>query len=123
VPFAASNHLVTHNQTYFDKINSKTPNKPKQNQTTHLLRQCPNNRQHVTHRRTHWQRWVTMSGQTTPVTSSFPAKPNWKTLKNTNSTSKIDSNASKIDSNTSKIDSNASKINSNDSKLFFFIQI
>jgi hypothetical protein len=30
VPFAASNHMVTHNQAYFDKINSKTPNKPKQ---------------------------------------------------------------------------------------------
>jgi hypothetical protein len=28
--FAASNHMVTHTQAYFDKINSKTPNKSKQ---------------------------------------------------------------------------------------------
>jgi hypothetical protein len=119
--------MVTHNQAYFDKINSKTPNKPKQKPNHPLLRQRPNNRRHVTtdeltgdggspflakqlrrllhfrpnhppapatskqpatrnHRRTHWRRWVTISGQTTPATSSFPAKPNRKTLKNTNST-------------------------------------
>jgi hypothetical protein len=29
-PFAASNPIVTHNQAYFDKINSKTSNKSKQ---------------------------------------------------------------------------------------------
>jgi hypothetical protein len=32
--FTASNHMITHNQAYFDKINSNTLNKPKQNQTT-----------------------------------------------------------------------------------------
>ena len=49
--------------------------------------------------------------------SSFSAKLNWKTPKNTNPTSKIYSNASKIDFNASTIDSNASTIDSNASKL------
>jgi hypothetical protein len=112
--------MITHNQAYFDKINSETPNKPKQKPNHPLLWQRPNNRQHVTHRRTHWRLWVTISGQTTPVTSSFLAKPNRKTLKNTNSTSKIDFNASKIDSNTSKIDSNSSKSILMPQNLFFY---
>jgi hypothetical protein len=42
--------------------------------------------------------------------SSFPAKPNRKTSKNINPTSKLDSNASNSVSNASKLDSNASKI-------------
>jgi hypothetical protein len=51
--FAASNHMLTHNQAYFDKINSKTPNKPKQKPNHPLLWQHPNNRRRVTHRQTH----------------------------------------------------------------------
>jgi hypothetical protein len=101
VPFAASNHMVTHNQAYFDKINSKNQINPNKNQTT----PAPvTSKQPVTlnppANSLPW--WVTISGQTTPATSSFPTKSNRKTLKNTNSTSKIDSNASKIDSNASK---------------------
>jgi hypothetical protein len=42
--------------------------------------------------------------------SSFPAKPNRKTSKNSNPTSKIVYNASKIDYNATKFVSNASKL-------------
>jgi hypothetical protein len=40
VPFAAFNYMVTHNQAYFDKINSKIPNKLKQK--PNKLKQKPN---------------------------------------------------------------------------------
>jgi hypothetical protein len=45
-----------------------------------------------------------------PATSSFLAKPNRKTPKNSNPTSKIDSNASKINYNAIKLVSNALKL-------------
>jgi hypothetical protein len=103
VSFAASNHMVTHNQAYFDKINSKIPNKLKQkpnhppapatSKQPATLNPPANSLATVGHHfRPNNSGDFFISGQTQP-----------KNIEKHNSTSKIDSNASKIDYNASKL--------------------